>query len=183
MILHKDCLQFLLGLTMVPRENKNNAYAKFCILSIVSSFSWDLQWSQEKTKTTLKYAKFGWTNKEYYYNGIFRSGLFLCIFWQPMNNSATDFFKSGQHSARNSHVNQRICEWIMCINTLKVKNSKWRLLKGQRKDLLRKKYMFYTIILRSTIYRPDKTGQQIVPCKPAFIHLGQEKQCAEMFLV
>ena len=28
-ILHKHCFQFLSGLTMVPRENKNNAYAKF----------------------------------------------------------------------------------------------------------------------------------------------------------
>ena len=28
-ILRKHCFQFLLGLTMVPRENKNNAYAKF----------------------------------------------------------------------------------------------------------------------------------------------------------
>ena len=28
-ILHKHCIQFLLGLTMVPRENTNNAYAKF----------------------------------------------------------------------------------------------------------------------------------------------------------
>ena len=28
-MLHKHCFQFLLGLTMVPRENKNNAYAKF----------------------------------------------------------------------------------------------------------------------------------------------------------
>ena len=28
-ILHKHFLQFLLGLTMVPRENKNNAYEKF----------------------------------------------------------------------------------------------------------------------------------------------------------
>ena len=27
--LHKHCYQFLLGLTMVLRENKNNAYAKF----------------------------------------------------------------------------------------------------------------------------------------------------------
>ena len=27
-ILHKHCFQFLLGLTTVPRENKNNAYAK-----------------------------------------------------------------------------------------------------------------------------------------------------------
>ena len=27
--LHKHCFQFLLGLSMVPRENKNNAYAKF----------------------------------------------------------------------------------------------------------------------------------------------------------
>ena len=27
--LHKHCFQFLLGLTMVPRENKNNACAKF----------------------------------------------------------------------------------------------------------------------------------------------------------
>ena len=43
-ILHKHCFQFLLGLKMVPKENENNAYAKF-----------------------------GWTNKEYY--GIFRGGL------------------------------------------------------------------------------------------------------------
>ena len=28
-ILHKHCFQFVLGLTVVPRENKNNAYAKF----------------------------------------------------------------------------------------------------------------------------------------------------------
>ena len=28
-ILHEHCLQFLLGLKMVPRENKNNANAKF----------------------------------------------------------------------------------------------------------------------------------------------------------
>ena len=28
-ILHKHCIQFLFGLTMVQRENKNNAYAKF----------------------------------------------------------------------------------------------------------------------------------------------------------
>ena len=27
-ILHKHCFQFLLGLKMAPRENKNNAYAK-----------------------------------------------------------------------------------------------------------------------------------------------------------
>ena len=27
-ILHEHCFQFLLGLTMVPRKNKNNAYAK-----------------------------------------------------------------------------------------------------------------------------------------------------------
>ena len=26
---HKHCFHFLLGLTMVPRENKSNAYAKF----------------------------------------------------------------------------------------------------------------------------------------------------------
>ena len=28
-ILYKHCIQFLLGLKMVPRENKNNAYVKF----------------------------------------------------------------------------------------------------------------------------------------------------------
>ena len=28
-ILHKHCSSFLMGLTRVPRENKNNAYAKF----------------------------------------------------------------------------------------------------------------------------------------------------------
>ena len=29
-ILHKHCFHFLLGLTLVPRENENNAYANFC---------------------------------------------------------------------------------------------------------------------------------------------------------
>ena len=28
-ILHKHCLQFLLGVKMAPRETDNNAYAKF----------------------------------------------------------------------------------------------------------------------------------------------------------
>ena len=28
-ILHKHCLQFLLGVKMAPRETANNAYAKF----------------------------------------------------------------------------------------------------------------------------------------------------------
>ena len=28
-ILHKHCFQFLLGIIKAPRENKNNAYAKF----------------------------------------------------------------------------------------------------------------------------------------------------------
>ena len=28
-ILHKHCLQFLLGVTKAPRETENNAYAKF----------------------------------------------------------------------------------------------------------------------------------------------------------
>ena len=28
-ILHKHCLQFLLGVKMPPRETENNAYAKF----------------------------------------------------------------------------------------------------------------------------------------------------------
>ena len=45
--------------------------SKFCI-SIVSSFSRYLQWSQEKTKTMLM-QNLGGTNKEYY--GIFRTGL------------------------------------------------------------------------------------------------------------
>ena len=29
-ILHKHCLQFLLGVKMAPRETENNAYANFC---------------------------------------------------------------------------------------------------------------------------------------------------------
>ena len=28
-ILHKHCLQFLLGVNMAPRESENNVYAKF----------------------------------------------------------------------------------------------------------------------------------------------------------
>ena len=30
-ILHKHCLQFLLGVKMAPRETEHNAYAKFCV--------------------------------------------------------------------------------------------------------------------------------------------------------
>ena len=30
-ILHKHCLQFLLGVKMAPRETEDNAYAKFCV--------------------------------------------------------------------------------------------------------------------------------------------------------
>ena len=30
-ILHKHCLQFLLGVKMAPRETENNAYAKFWV--------------------------------------------------------------------------------------------------------------------------------------------------------
>ena len=29
-ILHNLCFSFLLGITAVPRESENNAYAKFC---------------------------------------------------------------------------------------------------------------------------------------------------------
>ena len=29
LFLHSHCFHFLLGLTMIPRENKNNTYAKF----------------------------------------------------------------------------------------------------------------------------------------------------------
>ena len=65
-ILHKHCLQFLLGVKMTPRETENNAYAKFwddkqsimvCYgifwsgqfcMSIVFSLSWDGCNTQEK---------------------------------------------------------------------------------------------------------------------------------------
>ena len=30
-ILHKHCLQFVLGVKMAPRETENNAYAKFWV--------------------------------------------------------------------------------------------------------------------------------------------------------
>ena len=61
-ILHKYFFYILLGLTTVPRETGNNAYAKFFV------FSWDRCKSQEKTKTMLM-QNFGGTNKGYY--GIF----------------------------------------------------------------------------------------------------------------
>ena len=56
-MLHKHCFQFLLGLAMVPGENKHNAYAKF-----------------------------GVTNKEYYgifQNGLFQYYGELKIFNLP----------------------------------------------------------------------------------------------------
>ena len=55
-ILHKHCFQFLLGITKAPRENKNNAYAKF-----------------------------GGTNKEYYgifRSGLFRNQMAVLILFQ-----------------------------------------------------------------------------------------------------
>ena len=92
------------------------------------------------------------------------------VFWQPMNDqfmeikigsircSATDFLKWGRHYA--------LCEWGMRIYLKQLKHSKWRILKGQQEDLLRKK-LHALHNLHGTIYRPDKTSQQIVPCKPA----------------
>ena len=49
----------------------------------------------------------------------------------------------------------------LCAEILlkKLKHSKWWTRKGQREDLLKKNYTFYTIYnLHGTIYRPDKTG-------------------------
>ena len=43
-ILHKQCLQFLLGVKMAPRETENNAYAKFGVTNkehfMVMVFFW-----------------------------------------------------------------------------------------------------------------------------------------------
>ena len=40
-ILHKHCLQFLLGVTMAPRETENNAYAKF---GVTNKEHYDMLW-------------------------------------------------------------------------------------------------------------------------------------------
>ena len=66
-ILHKHCFQFLLGLTMVPTENRNNAYAKF-----------------------------GGTNKEYYAifrNGQLQSTLLGIIFSTLQSCFLPHFFR------------------------------------------------------------------------------------------
>ena len=47
-ILHKHCLQFLLGVKIAPRETENNAYAKFWgdKKSIIASMLWYFpEWS------------------------------------------------------------------------------------------------------------------------------------------
>ena len=46
-ILHKHCLQFLLGVKMAPRETENNAYAKFWDdnKEHYGMFSYFLEWS------------------------------------------------------------------------------------------------------------------------------------------
>ena len=51
-VLHKHCLQFLLGVKMAPRETENNAYAKFWgdkqrTLWYVMVF---LEWSMESSR-------------------------------------------------------------------------------------------------------------------------------------
>jgi len=56
--------------TKAASENTIILFA--CPPNFASSFSWDLQWSQEKTKTMLM-KNLGGTNKEYY--GIFQNGL------------------------------------------------------------------------------------------------------------
>ena len=63
------------GIIIIGHFGKSHntlCFPKFCI-SIVSSFSWDVQWFQEKTNLDNAYAKCGGTNKECY--GIFRNGL------------------------------------------------------------------------------------------------------------
>ena len=49
-ILHKHCLQFLLGVKMAPRETENNAYAKFwgdkqrTLWYVMVFLEWSIQW-------------------------------------------------------------------------------------------------------------------------------------------
>ena len=53
-ILHKHCFQFLLGITMVPRENKNNAYAKFGgQTKSIKVFSQVVYWAPHKNREKL----------------------------------------------------------------------------------------------------------------------------------
>ena len=76
------------------------------------------------------------------------------------------FLKSGRHSERNRHVNQRVCECVIRINTLKIKEFKMADTKRTTGRSLEEKLQ---VLHNShgTIYRPVQTGRQIVPCKPA----------------
>ena len=57
-ILHKHCLQFLLGAKMAPRETDNNAYAKFGLTNKehYGMLWYFLEWSIRATKTLACFA-------------------------------------------------------------------------------------------------------------------------------
>ena len=54
-ILHRHCLQFLLGVKMAPRETENNAYAKFGVTNKehYGMLWYFLEWSIEAINFTL----------------------------------------------------------------------------------------------------------------------------------
>ena len=69
-ILHKHCLQFLLGVKMAPRETENNAYAKFwgdkqrALWYVMVFLEWSIgfmQWMDLNTSQTLACETDAWT--------------------------------------------------------------------------------------------------------------------------
>ena len=56
-VLHKHCLQFLLGVKMAPRETENNAYAKFwgdkqrTLWYVMVFLEWSIDLFMNKLKT------------------------------------------------------------------------------------------------------------------------------------
>ena len=57
-ILHKHCLQFLLGVKMAPKETENNAYAK-CWGDKQRALWYFLEWSIANTPLSMAVADLG----------------------------------------------------------------------------------------------------------------------------
>ena len=72
-ILHKHCLQFLLGVKMAPRETENNAYAKFGVTNKehYGMLWYFLEWSIETIRFS-EYSPGGYSRE--FWIGVCREG-------------------------------------------------------------------------------------------------------------
>ena len=123
-ILHKHCLQFLLGVKMAPRETANNAYAKFwddkqkvlwCVMvfsGVVNSGAFSFTWYSIMFLSLILIG--GLTDRDCF---IFRCG--------PIQD--------GRHLKPSQDTSRRLVAWMfhqVCSSSIYVSERLWTRLSG-----------------------------------------------------